>query len=34
MKKLLAAAAVMALLLAIAIAGLASFPWGGGGPIG
>jgi hypothetical protein len=30
MKKLFAAVAPLALLLAIAIAGMASFPWGGG----
>jgi hypothetical protein len=34
MKRLVAAAAALALLVALAIAGLASFPWGGGGPIG
>jgi hypothetical protein len=34
MKKLFAAAVTMALLLAIAMAGMASFPWGGGGPTG
>jgi hypothetical protein len=33
MKRLLVAAAALALLVAVALAGMASFPWGGGGSI-